>query len=209
MVFVPFPDGVFQLTWRGLLRGQVWENTNYFNVPGVVKDAAALTAICNQAMTSWGDAAEGMHGLVGTQCSLQAVLARNLNTEAGVVAQSTSGAINGDALSPAIENSLALVVTLRTNTAGRSFRGRNYIAGLASNLLDSSDPNRLTGANAALVAARWADTLGEVATFAEADVVVASRIADHAPRPLGVVTNVVSYTANTRLDNQRRRMPPS
>lgn len=209
MVFVPFPEGTFQLTWSGLLRGQVWQNTNYFYDPGVVKTASALTDICNTAMASWGDVAEGMHGLVGGQCSLQKVLARNLDVEAGTEASSTVAAINGDAVAAAIENSLALVVTLRTGIAGRSFRGRNYIAGLASSQVDSSDPNRLTGAAAAQVAARWSDVLLEIGTFAEADVVVASRIADGLPRTLGVVTPVVSYSANTRLDNQRRRMPSS
>jgi len=112
---------------------------------------------------------------------------------------------------PPLPSNVSLSISFRTALRGRSFRGRNYVVGLAVD--DQLDQNSIKPT----VMSAWVDAYTELialASGAGATWIVASRFSGvdgdghPVPRAAGVttpITNVVA-TDNT-IDSQRRRLP--
>ena len=111
----------------------------------------------------------------------------------------------GDVLLPAVSNNVAIVASLRTAKTGRSFRGRNYWAGLNDSAVTG---NEITVAKAANLVSDYAE-LDTALAIEGAVLVVASFQSLGVPREIGVATPVQSVVVNTRVDTQRRRLPVS
>jgi len=92
---------------------------------------------------------------------------------------------------------------LRTGIAGRSFRGRTYLAGLiASEVVN----NQLDGGRA-LGMVSGLDQVRQDMAALNFFLVVVSRVHNGAPRVTGVATTVTSILAvDNRVDTQRRRL---
>lgn len=112
---------------------------------------------------------------------------------------------------PALPNNVSLVTSFRTDSRGRSFRGRNYFVGLCEDQVDENtvDPGVLT----ALVAA-YNDLLpggaltrgvwSVVSRFSGVDPVTHDPI----PRAAAVVTPITTVViVDDTIDSQRRRLP--
>ena len=111
-----------------------------------------------------------------------------------------AGGINSDPL----PNNNALCVSFRTGLLGRSFRGRNYVAGIAeSDTLKS----RVNAGRAEAIRAAYADMDSLVP--GENVWVVVSRTVDGVVQSPTALTNAVTAVVlvDTVVDSQRRRSP--
>lgn len=112
------------------------------------------------------------------------------------------GTVNGALTGDAAAANAAVVVSLRTNRTGRSYRGRFYMGGLA-----------VSGfANAQNVETGYAAGIGNQITalidlLADGGykLAVLSRWLNKALRLVGVLTEIVSIVTDTKVDSQRRR----
>jgi hypothetical protein len=115
-----------------------------------------------------------------------------------------SSAIAGDLTGEGLPANVALCISFRTPARGRSYRGRNYVAGISEG--DSLNSQVINGIGEALRAG-YADIVNYISTTT-ADHVVVSRFTSGQPRTVGVATQVTSYVlVDTVFDSQRRRLP--
>ncbi len=198
--------GIAQVVCQQSLRGELILNILHYEHSSGVWTPAALTTLADQIKTNWKTAALGMVASQGQELLVQRFTARDLSTQAG--SEVISSVANGAGLDATgcLENSLAVVMTLGTGIAGRSYRGRVYFGGINQNATQGTDPNHLNAANQAGIQQRGAYTVSNGLDAAVQHVVL-SRQLNLVMRPEGIGTEVLSYTVNARLDNQRRRMP--
>jgi hypothetical protein len=102
-----------------------------------------------------------------------------------------------------VANNAALVVTHRTDSRGRSFRGRTYLAGMRNALTDTTTS---FVAGVATNAIALMNDLDDAAVSVNCGPVVASREAGGVPRSTGVTTLIREHACNTDIDSQRRRL---
>lgn len=200
MAFIPVPDTA-QFNFRGVVNGELVENTLYF------KDATAITAVdlANTADSLAAGWSTDICAVLGTQYVFTSCFARDLTVDAGFehesfVGTGTSGGVAGAAL----PNNVSWVVKFLTGLAGRSFRGRNYVAGLNAGMVSDQD----------ILGGRADDIVTQYTLFLTSnkpagwDWVIASRFHLNAPRVTGITTPVtnVGFT-DLVIDSQRRRLP--
>ncbi len=97
----------------------------------------------------------------------------------------------------------ALVVSFRTDLRGRSYRGRNYLSGIPVSRVQSETDVNATMQAGALSAY---EGLAAVETTMSCNHVVVSREHNGVKLSTGVATVVTSYTCDSKLDSQRRRL---
>jgi len=200
MAFIPVPD-VAQFNIRGTLDNQRIENTLYFRNVNTwdtegLEAAAALVA-------DWFE--DNILPVVTTDYVLREVYAVDLTTEnSGSATHTVAASTQGLDSSPALPNNVAICVSFRTAQRGRSFRGRNYIAGLTEadvtgNTIGASQSSALVTAYGQLFSlfppggAFW---------------VVVSRFTAGLPRTVGISTPVTAVLiVDSTVDSQRRRLP--
>jgi len=137
---------------------------------------------------------------------LVGVSVRDLSAQNGLVFDYTGQPLPtfGGAAGPPSPSSVAIVVSLRTNRAGRSFRGRLYLAGFSET---QTDGNFFFGNLPTLLATGVANVLQGLTTGTRVPVVV-SRFSEKNPRPAGVTTPITGVAARTvRVASQRKRLP--
>ena len=100
----------------------------------------------------------------------------------------------------------ALVTTLRTLSRGRSFRGRNYWPGLATNAFLAADGRTVSATRVTDQQTFVNSVITAVASVPGQNVVVVSRHANKIPRTTGIHTLVTSHDTNNVVDTQRRRI---
>lgn len=153
----------------------------------------------NFILESWWTAV--IAPLQHTSIELLYIRSRVEATETGSEIQRNTS-VTGEVASIAPSNA-ALVCTLKTGHAGRSYRGRFFLAGIPASALAASDPNNVSSSY-------LADYLAAMEALATAispsyHHVVVSHFTDGAERATAVVTQITEYSANARLDSQRRR----
>lgn len=207
MPFVPVPNTAeFEIIMT--LDGQRIENTLYADL-GAPWDAAALNAACDVLANWWVD---NMAPLTSDQVTLLAVEGTSLESNTAPVGANSVGTPQVGLQGEPVPNNCALAVSFRTALRGRSFRGRNYVAGLAE-----ADVNR-SHVDATLVTQIEAAYNALVTAFGDAPVgaawVVVSRFSgvdvNHKPIPrtTGVTTPITSaHIVDDVIDSQRRRLP--
>lgn len=110
----------------------------------------------------------------------------------------------GSAAVDSTPNNASYVITHRTNSRGRSFRGRNFFPGLTENDV----VNGLLGGGVATARlAGWATYINSVELATLWSHVVASQVSGGVDRVLGLTTVVTSYTITDAVRSQRRRTP--
>lgn len=201
MAFIPVPntvmvEAVFEQA------GQIVENTMYFENVDSSTDAGGITALLTEIRNTIQtellpllSSTIQLVRLVGTLLDAVDAISITLN-----VSPPTAGGVGGGAA----PNNVSYTISFLTASRGRSFRGRNYIAGIpddarAGNVIDA---DFRTGLLAYYTELR--------ATTSEEgwQMVVVSRYHNHLPRVTGVTTPITSFTTyDTVVDSQRRRLP--
>lgn len=97
----------------------------------------------------------------------------------------------------------AMVATARTALRGRNYRGRVYLGGLSGNALTSPTTYNATQLVNIITALSW---LLNVANTASEILVVVSKFLNKIPRSSGIKTPVTTWTMDTAIDSQRRRL---
>lgn len=187
---------------KNVLHGQVAPG---FNATAAVAQAVYAAIIASAAWTAWKP-------FVNSNASFAAVNLRDLRTANMPVVTSTGAATPGTGAATALPPGASLVVSQRTASAGRGFRGRCYLPGL-----DSAGLTAATGAATAGAQTAAANFLTAVQTALTASGITLS-IANPArqaytgrkgraiPARAAGIVNVTSIVVRlAALTSQRRR----
>lgn len=200
MDFIPVSKGAM-VELRYLWNSQRVENVLWFEGPADFS-TGDLTALADGVRDWWIDQ---MRPLTGTDVLLTAVKATAMHSETAPTYELPVTVDNdGTASSTSVYNNTTWVVTMKTVERGRSFRGRNYIVGVPSAIVNE---NQVSSAYAFGVVGAYAQLLN--ATYVGLNLLsVCSRFHNGAPRTSGVLTAVTGFGyADFYLDTQRRRSP--
>lgn len=182
------------------LFGQEVENTLYFQYPSLPTDSD-LAALANDINT-W--AADNLLPQLSNDIALVRVVATDLTSESGGQQTFTNTTpVAGGKSNQSLPGNCAFCVSFRSGFRGRSFRGRNYVAGLAEQDIVDND---VSSALAGVIVAAYEELLG-LFEGGVPDWVIASRFHDGAPRDTGLTTPVSAVVATDfHIDSQRRRL---
>jgi len=198
--YVPVADTVM-VELRQRLFGERIENTLYFRKTGGFS-VANMTGLLNDLLVWWNTY---LAPHVSLDLTLKELVCTDLSTQTGPVVQQAAPTPNpaGDVAVPSMPGNVALCVSLKTNNRGRSYRGRNFVAGIPTNAVLgntvlSGTVNGIEGAYS---------TIPFAVTTSAWDWVVVSRITAGAPRVAGVATPVSAVTViDSNIDSMRRRL---
>lgn len=200
MAFIPVADTVL-VELRFDYFGQKIENTLYFRKLGGSSVAQAI-GLMNDLEVWWTSL---LSNYLSQDISLRELNVTDLSSVSGysVSQAAPTPNPNGNVAAAGMPGSVALCVSFRTPNRGRSFRGRNYVAGIAEtnivgNTVDSAVVAGVLGSYqgipSSIVSSAW-------------DWVVVSRFNGGAPRVAGVATDVTSVIiVDDFVDSQRRRL---
>jgi hypothetical protein len=201
MPFVPVAN-VFMAEVRMLAAGQQIENTLYFR-PDPTGAATSMADLGADLLLWWNN---DYAPAIPADITLREIHITDLSSAtSGVHTQpAPTPAPAGDRVSALLPNNATLCVSFRTALRGRSFRGRNYLAGLGEvDVTLSTVSAGLQGDVLAAYNALLATPITDNWIW-----VVVSRFSGGAPRPSGVVTEVTSVViVDPVVDSQRRRLP--
>jgi hypothetical protein len=210
MPFVPVQD-VAEVVLRHVLHGQ-----NVINVLHFKRNAGwtgeALLAFLAQVAEAWKN---NILGGYSNELSFVSAAARLLTTASSPVAEFDviPDAAGGAAVSSENAN-VALCIGLKTGLAGRSFRGRCYMAGVASNQVTNSlvdEPhlsNRVSDMNNFKTAINNIGVAWGVVSKYSGYTQTAPKFKKvPTPRAQGIFTPIVSLSADRLTDSMRRRLP--
>lgn len=202
MAFIPVPD-VAQAQIFGRIDGQTTINDLYFasESPPVTLGQLEVLAL---GLADWFSAS--LLTLLSASFAFERVHVRDLTTQAGFSVDQSAGAGPGGAGGAFVPNNVAPCISFRTQIAGRSGRGRNYIPGVPQSVITGNTISPGFIADTTIAYQGLLDT-GSFKPTGWTWVVV-SRFTLNAPRPAGVANAVLSvlYT-DTTVDSQRRRLP--
>jgi len=201
MPFIPVPTAV-QCVVHQRLDSQVVLNDLYFSHPGGVFTGVEMAALATALFNYW---AANMLPLQSAQLTLERVAVRDLNIDTGLIVESIGAITPGGQSNDFLPNNVAFTTSFRTGLAGRSFRGRNYFAGLTEQLVTA---NLIDAATAAAIVDAYAGMVGLGTVSAGWLWGVVSRFTGGAPRAQGVITPITTVLAvDNIVDSQRRRLP--
>jgi len=199
MAFIPASQ-IVRTTVEWLLDGQILANVFHVDANAAV-DATVTNAILD-VFEAWLE--DELCPTLSEDIEATGLVGRDLTTiTGGLVERPLTVPLPGLTASPALPNNVALCITLLTDLAGRSFRGRSYMPGLAESHVILSEISTGSATSYAEAYIALVDNLN-TAGF---DLVVTSFQAGLAPRVTAVSTPVVSVGVNTTVDSQRRRLP--
>jgi len=190
------------------LDGQRVENTLY-----ALRNTAWTPAQIQQLaqnVTSW--AANELLPQLASSITLLRVETRDISVQNGALGIFVAdvGTIGGVA-DESEPNNVAACVSFRTGIAGRSFRGRNYVAAIPDNAVNT---NTLTNAFATAILAAYGELNATWLALTSSVHVVLSRFSgvdangDPIPRAVGLTTPVTAYQfTDLIVDSQRGRLP--
>jgi hypothetical protein len=178
---------------------------NVFNVqkgsPYTLSDLQAVRTIFN----SWDNATWA--GARGTGCSLVRIRTKARDTNSSPmedfpVSPARAGTVGG-AMMP---GNCTFSLKLATGHQGRSYRGRIYLVGVTTALLNSGNYNLFDPTSASNIIAKLATLITNLATGGHTLGVV-SLMADKTWRTAGVFTQATGFTAvDYNVDSMRRRL---
>jgi hypothetical protein len=200
MPFVPVNDTVL-LEMRMSLYGQKIENTLYFRKSGGVGTSDA-TALMNDMLIWWTTL---LSPALSQDISLREMVTTDLSSVSGFsVTQPapTPNPVGGQAF-PGAPGNVAFCVSFRTPNRGRSFRGRNYVAGLADSDITG---NTLHTVRANEILSAYQGIPFSI-TGSGFEWVVVSRFSGGVERPAGIATAITAVViVDEFVDSQRRRL---
>jgi len=134
----------------GKLGHMVWYGRYSGSFAGTVTQATNILNALN--LSTQYDA---LAAFFATTTILQSVSIRDVNTPNNALITSSLSSKAGTSASPSLPNEVALVVTLRTASAGRQNRGRSFVPGWATNALGAGN---VAAGGAVTALQNWADT---------------------------------------------------
>jgi hypothetical protein len=180
---------------------QVWSNTLDFSLSGSFSSLAAMqTFVNNVRVTLLGDA-NFKAGLCAdsTMVTLKALLYPSNTGPATLVAEASGTPVPGSATSVHAPQ-VCIVASLRTSSAGRSFRGRTYVP-LRSGVISSLGVVSSAGQSAV---AAYVNSISTAVFAAAAMQSIASAWVVYSPK-LGTMTALASIQVGTQCDTIRHR----
>ncbi len=199
MAYVRLPLGI-RVAMEFNLDGEPVLNIYHVLTPDPIS-TVKLTAIAQLFADWWTDSLKAM---VSVDIALASVTAHNLDEVNGekvhlpIIPNEA-----GTTASPSLPNNVALVVSHKTLSTGRSFQGRSYIAGI-------TETDVLANAVSVVFAGEMVGVfldLDDALAVANTSLAVASFISGGVPRAEAVGTIVNSFGVGLRVDSQRRRLP--
>jgi hypothetical protein len=198
MVFQSVPNGI-EVVLKAVQNGV--PIVNVFNIKdSATHDEALLSEYCDGFAAWWRT---NMKPMLSNSYVLQTITATSLILASGPQHSLSLTTTNqGDLTGEQVAGNAACVISWRTASIGRSFRGRSYIGGLDAAATETAQ----------VVSASFASALSSAAvalTAAVADIggalCVLSRFALGVARVTGLLTEIVSIIVDTKIDSQRRR----
>lgn len=201
MAFIPVPN-VLQVELTYLWDGQTCQNVIHYEQSGPwsIADATEL----GTELVNWYDTTiKAFHPQTVQLVEIKMI---DLSSQTGFSITFTAGLpIQGTSTADSSPNNVALVMTKRTNSRGRSFRGRIYHLGLTETAIDNS---QVIPSVVAQLQVWYSELLVFTLPVAgPVNLVVVSRQQNGQPLTQGVATQVTSITTDGRVDTQRRRLP--
>jgi hypothetical protein len=165
-------------------------------------DGIVLANMADEVIDWWGTE---LAPNLSEDITLTLVTCRDLDTEGGQISQRAPATLTrGGFTGPATSSNVALVCTHRTSRAGRSYRGRTYVAGLAEEHVTGNAYDLTRSGN---IQDAFNDLRSRLDIMSGTFGVV-SRWIDGQLRSEAEITAVVnSVVRDTRVDSQRRRLP--
>ena len=199
MAFIPATNCV-RVVVEGLLDGQELANVYHVDV-GATVTTVIMNAIIDEFETWLTDE---LLPNVSEDYEVTAITARDLTTITGALIERPQDPfLAGGQAAGALPNNVALCTTWFTSLAGRSYRGRTYVAGLDETNVTLS---RILSGTASAFATVMVELVNMIAAIGY-DLVVASFYTALAPRVSAVLTPIIAAGVNTVMDSQRRRLP--
>jgi len=197
---MPAIGDIYQVTYQQTLEGQTMENVIHFReITGASTPAQINTAV--QTFLTTLSLAQS------NQVVYTAIIVKQMTPLAFDERILTPTTTTGANSSPAFNNTIAIVCTKRTGTAGKTHRGRIYIGGPPGTF--TTDGNRLnaTGASAmGTVTSTWMSTYGPTGTDPHLQIGVYSRvIGGSLPFTVAGWQPLSSIDTQIIFGNQRRR----
>jgi len=200
MAAIPVADTCL-LELRQVLFGQKIENTFGFRLDGGF-GTMEMTGLMNDMLLWW---TTELAPWLSADISLRELVCTDLSTITGPSVAQAAPVPNpdGGVGFGSLPGNCALCVSFRTNLRGRSYRGRNFVAGLpetevTGNTVATATVNGIQDAYQAIPAS--------ISSFPFEHTVI-SRFTAGAPRVAGASTPVTSYVVvDPFVDSQRRRL---
>jgi len=199
LAYIPFIDTA-EVVFLGANSGNATYITMGFQRPGgfSTSDLDDLGV----ALDTWYH--DNLIGQLGVAQSFAAIKITDLSSPAGPVALHAMDApLSGTHTGDTIPVQVAMVVSLYTNSRGRSYRGRNYIPGLTLNqMVDGSNWGTSSLSAMNLAYRNLIVDLGGLGF----NLVILSRFNAGVRRTIGVSTLVTNAVAKAPVGTQRRRV---
>jgi len=200
MPYIPVP-GVIQVEMIQNWAGQVIENVHHFIVEPAVT-IPLMNDLASGMVTSWNT---GMKPSMPLNLSLTSVRCTDLTTQTGPVINYGVGLPSvGVYGQPSLPNNCAAVITKRTDSRGRSYRGRSFLPGLTEAQVTD---NTISSTLITTFLTYFQNIRQPTYSGTQFAMVVVSRYSDNLPRAVGVATLVTGFTADQVVDSQRKRLP--
>lgn len=197
MPFITVPNVLMaELVFSGA--SGVCENTLYFRKDTSVQDSDPEDIAI--MLTAWWK--ENLQVLVSNGLTLIKIKVVDLSTEDGFFTEMPVIDGVGGNISAKCPMNVTAAIKFNTNRSGRSYRGRNYFAGLTTTQVTGDA--LVAGVRDSLIAA-YQDLMDHAGNIGFTWVVV-SRYMNNAPRATGISTQVEAVTMDSTLDSQRRRL---
>src|SRR5665811_1239584 len=200
MPFVGTPNGVqveFLSTWSG----QHCETVTHYDLGATPITIATLT-LFGQDLNAWYR--DTIVPFLSQDITFTGTRVTDIRTAFGPVVDVplTTPAVGGVATQSVVNNA-AIVMTKRSTSRGRSYRGRVYQPGIPK--ADESTSVDMNGTDVAGLVAGWvtliARAVGDGAVLA-----ILSKVTGGSTRVAGLLKPVASLDADTHFDSQRRRL---
>jgi len=200
MAFIPAINTA-EVVIQQELASQVVDTVINFLFDGALTETI-LGDLCDTVIAEW---ATHLPAIFSTAFQLIAVKATDLTTASSPSVTVPSPTVHtGSVASPPTSNNVALVLSERTESRGRSYRGRVYAAGMPSE--ERSDATTMSADYVGDFINAWLGFFNAIEGESGGTHVVVSRAHNNAPRSTAVMTEITSYSANRQLDSQRRRL---
>lgn len=179
--------------------GQVLENVFNFH-----KATAWTTATMYQLAQGISDSWESnLSTYVADAATLESIVITDLSSQTGPQIVLPAG-IQGGAIADGQPNNVTIAVSFKTNSRGRSYRGRAFHVGLKKSWQAG---NAISQGNAEALRLAYETFFGDLTgAVSGTEHVVVSRCQNKEWLAVGVFTPVTAYQVEPNLDNQRRRL---
>jgi len=198
MSFQPVPDGI-EVVFKAIQNGV--PIVNVYNVKDSTPHTPLLLNGYLALFETWWHA--NLQPILSNSYVLQEIVATSLVLATGPQASVSLTTGNQGALTGTQEaGNAALVVSWRTDSIGRSFRGRTYVGGLDSASIATAQ--QVTSSFATAISGAFAALVTAVQGFGGA-LAVLSRFALGVARVAGLLTEITNLIVDLKIDSQRRR----